>query len=157
VKIVLLLTGKTTEPWIRSAIESYEKRLKHYVGFQIEVIPDLKSTKNLTEDQIRTREGEMILSWNRPGDRMILLDERGTDYSSVQFADFMQKMLNAGTRQLVLVVGGAYGFAPEVYAACPERLSLSKMTFSHQMVRIFAVEQLYRAFSILHNSPYHHE
>lgn len=155
-KIILLVVGKTNDTWAKTAIAEYEKRLKHYLPFQIEVIPDLKSTKNFTEEQVKTREAEAILAWNKPGDVMVLLDENGEQFKSEGFAGLLQKKMNSGVRNLVFVVGGPYGFASSVYAACKERISLSKMTFSHQMVRVFFVEQVYRAMTILSNEPYHH-
>jgi len=155
-KLILLVVGKTNEVWVKEAIAEYENRLKHYLPFQIEVIPDLKSTKSLTESQIKMREAEAILAWKKPGDVMVLLDENGKMHSSESFADFLQKKMNAGIRNLIFVVGGPYGFDPSVYAATTERISLSKMTFSHQMVRIFFVEQVYRAMTILNGEPYHH-
>jgi 23S rRNA (pseudouridine1915-N3)-methyltransferase len=155
-KIILLVVGKTTEAWAKTAIAEYEKRLKHYLPFQVEVIPDLKSTKNLTEEQVKLREAELILVWNKSGDFMVLLDENGTSHSSEEFAGYLQKKMNTGIRNLVFVVGGPYGFASSVYAVCRERVSLSKMTLTHQMVRVFFTEQVYRAMTILNNEPYHH-
>lgn len=155
-KIILLVVGKTNDTWAKTAIAEYEKRLKHYLPFQIEVIPDLKSTKNFTGEQVKTREAEAILAWNKPGDVMVLLDENGEQFKSEGFAGLLQKKMNSGVRNLVFVVGGPYGFASSVYAACKKRISLSKMTFSHQMVRVFFLEQLYRAMTILSNEPYHH-
>jgi len=155
-KVILLVAGKTNDAWAKTAIAEYEKRLKHYLPFQIEVIPDLKSTKNLTEDQVKAKEAELILAWNKSGDVMILLDENGEQYSSEGFAGFMQKKMNAGVRNLIFVVGGPYGFDASVYAAVKEKISLSRMTFSHQMVRMFFVEQIYRAMTILSGEPYHH-
>jgi len=155
-KVILLVVGKTNDAWAKTAIAEYEKRLKHYLPFQIEVVPDLKSTKNLTEDQVKAKEAESILSWNKSGDVMVLLDENGEQYSSEGFAALMQKKMNAGVRNLIFVVGGPYGFDASVYAAVKEKISLSRMTFSHQMVRVFFVEQIYRAMTILNNEPYHH-
>ena len=155
-KVILLVVGKTNDAWVMTAIAEYEKRLKHYLPFQIEVIPDLKSTKNLTEDQIKAKEAESILAWNKSGDVMVLLDENGEEYTSEGFSVFMQKKMNAGVRNLIFVVGGPYGFDASVDAAVKEKISLSKMTFSHQMVRVFFVEQIYRAMTILNNEPYHH-
>jgi len=155
-KVILLVAGKTNDAWAKTAIAEYEKRLKHYLPFQIEVMPDLKSTKNLTEDQVKAKEAELILAWNKSGDVMILLDENGEQYSSEGFAGFMQKKMNAGVRNLIFVVGGPYGFDASVYAAVKEKISLSRMTFSHQMVRMFFVEQIYRAMTILGGEPYHH-
>lgn len=155
-KVVLLVVGRTDGVWVKTAVAEYEKRLKHYVPFQLEVIPDLKSAKNFTEQQIKAKEAESILAWNKPGDAMVLLDENGEEFGSQGFATFMQKKMNAGVRNLVFVVGGAYGFDDAVYRAVRERVSLSKMTFSHQMIRVFFVEQLYRAMTILRGEPYHH-
>lgn len=156
-KVILLQVGKTTDKYALQAIEEYASRLKHYLSFQIETIPDLKSTKNLTEAQIKAKEAEQILAWNKPENQLVLLDERGLEQSSVQFSKWMQKKMNAGLRQLVFVIGGPYGFDDKVYEAVRERISLSKMTFSHQMVRVFFVEQIYRAMTILNGEPYHHE
>ena len=155
-KLILLVVGKTNETWIQTAVTEYEKRLKHYLPFQQVVIPDLKGAKNMTEEQIKTKEAESILAWNKPGDVMVLLDENGTHHSSEEFSGYLQKKMNAGVRNLIFVVGGAYGFAPSVYDVCRERISLSKMTFSHQMVRVFVVEQFYRAMTIIKGEPYHH-
>lgn len=155
-KVILLVVGKTTDSWAKEAIAVYEMRLKHYIPFQIEVLPDLKSTKNLTEEQVKLRESELILAWQKPGDVMVLLDENGLNFGSEDFADYVQKKMSSGIRNLIFVIGGPYGFAPSVYAACKERVSLSKMTLTHQMVRVFFTEQLYRAMTILKNEPYHH-
>ena len=155
-KVVLLVVGKTTDTWAIEAIAQYEKRLKHYLPYQVEVLPDLKSTKNLTEDQQKQREAVLILNWNKPGDLMVLLDEKGASPTSEQFSAILQKKMNAGIRNLIFVVGGPYGFDSTVYQACNERIALSKMTLTHQMVRVFFTEQLYRAMTILKNEPYHH-
>lgn len=156
-KVILLQVGKTTDKYALQAIEDYVGRLKHYLSFQVETIPDLKSTKNMTEAQIKAKEAEQILAWNKPENQLVLLDENGLEQSSVQFSKWMQKKMNTGLRQLVFVIGGPYGFDERVYTAVKERISLSKMTFSHQMVRVFFVEQVYRAMTILHGEPYHHE
>lgn len=155
-KLILLVVGKTNDAYAKTAIAEYEKRLKHYLPFQMEVIPDLKTTKNLTEEQVKAKEAEAILAWNKPGDVMILLDENGENFTSQDFAAFLQKKMNAGVRNLIFVIGGPYGFDSSVYAAVRERIALSKMTFSHQMVRVFFVEQVYRAMTILNGEPYHH-
>jgi 23S rRNA (pseudouridine1915-N3)-methyltransferase len=155
-KITLLVVGKTNESWLQTGIVTYEKRLKHYLPFQMEVIPELKTTKNLTEDQIRQKEAESILAAIKPGDSLVLLDEKGDSFTSEAFAGYLQKRMNAGIRNLVFVVGGPYGFSPAVYQAANESISLSEMTFSHQMVRLFFVEQLYRAMTIIKGEPYHH-
>ncbi len=155
-KVILLQVGKTTDDYALKAIQTYAERLKHYVSFQIETLPDLKATKNLSEAQIKAREAEAILPWVKPDSQVVLLDERGLEQTSEQFASWMQKKMSSGCRQLVFVIGGPYGFDKSVYDAVNERISLSKMTFSHQMVRVFFVEQLYRAMTILNHEPYHH-
>lgn len=154
--IKLLAIGKTDSKPLQSLISEYEKRLKHYIKFDIELIPDIKNAKNLSETQQKEKEGELILKKLVPTDVLILLDENGKQLSSVGFSEYLQKKMNAGIKQLVLVIGGPYGFSDEVYAAAQGKISLSKMTFSHQMVRLFVTEQIYRAFTILRNEPYHH-
>lgn len=134
----------------------YEKRLSAYISFKQEVIADLKNTKNLSFNEQKEREGELFLKNIQKTDFVVLLDERGKQFSSEEFADFLQKRLNASTKQLVFIVGGAYGFSQAMYARADAQISLSKMTFSHQMIRLFFTEQLYRAFTILRNEPYHH-
>jgi len=155
-KVVLLFLGKTTDDYARQALKVYQERLGHYLNLQIEEVPDLKSTKNLSEAQVKAREAEAVLAWVKPENQVVLLDERGLEQTSAQFATWMQKKMNSGLRSLVFVVGGPYGFDDSVYEAVKERLSLSRMTFSHQMVRVFFIEQLYRAMTILHGEPYHH-
>lgn len=155
--IKLLAIGKTDSAPLLQLISEYENRLKHYIKFEIELLPDLKKTKNLTEVQQKEKEGEAILKRVSPTDVLILLDENGKTYSSIEFSHFLQKKMNAGIKQLVLVIGGPYGFSPAVYAKAQGKISLSKMTFSHQMIRLFVVEQIYRAFTILKNEPYHHQ
>ncbi|MDO4229637.1 MAG: 23S rRNA (pseudouridine(1915)-N(3))-methyltransferase RlmH, partial [Capnocytophaga sp.] len=137
-------------------ISDYEKRLSHYVNFELQIISDIKNTKSLTEDQQKNKEGELILKQLENSFDVILLDERGKEYTSVGFSEFLQKKMNIGIRQLVFVIGGPYGFSDELYARANGKLSLSKMTFSHQMIRLFFIEQIYRAFTILKNEPYHH-
>jgi len=156
-KIKLLAIGKTDDKNLQLLIQKYEKRLKHYVKFELEIIPDLKNAKNLSETEQKEKEGELILSKVSPTDQLLLLDDKGESYSSIGFSKFMQKKMNAGIRQLVLVIGGPYGFSEAVYKKAKGQLSFSKMTFSHQMIRLFVVEQIYRAFTILRNEPYHHE
>ena len=156
-KIKLLTIGKTDNKNLISLIESYEERLKHYVKFELEIIPDLKNVKNLSEKLQKEKEGELILKKLRPDDNLFLLDERGNDLRSIEFTRFLQKKMNSGIKQLVFVIGGPYGFSEKVYQKATGRISLSKMTFSHQMIRLFVVEQIYRAFTILKNEPYHHE
>ena len=153
----LLTVGKTDISWVKDGLDNYTARLRHYVPFEVVEIPELKGVSALSQDQIRQREGALILKALRPGDELVLLDERGREYRSVEFAQMLQKRLSAGGRDLVFAIGGAYGFSPEVYARADDRLSLSKMTFSHQMVRTIFAEQLYRAFTIIRGEPYHHE
>ena len=155
-KISFLLIGKTTDNRIASLIEEYQKRLKHYVPFSIEVLPELKNAKSLSEAQQKSAEGEMIVRAVPATAEMILLDEHGKEFRSVEFSDYLQKKMSAG-RDIVFVVGGPYGFSEMVYARANGKISLSKMTFSHQMVRLFFVEQIYRAMTILRHEPYHHE
>ena len=131
--------------------------MKHYINFELEVIPDIKNAKNLSEPEQKEKEGELILKKLIPTDVLILLDEKGKEYRSVDFSKYLQKKMNSGIKQLVFVIGGPYGFSEEVYKKSTGKISLSKMTFSHQMIRLFVVEQLYRAFTILRNEPYHHE
>lgn len=154
--IKLLAIGKTDSHELQNLIEDYQKRLGFYVKFEFEILPDLKNTKNLTEDQQKQKEGELILSKLNPSDVLILLDENGKQTDSVGFSNYLQKHMNSGIKQLVFVIGGPYGFSQEMYNKANGKLSLSKMTFSHQMVRLFVIEQLYRAFTILRNEPYHH-
>ena len=154
-RITLLLMGKTEAGWLQSGLQVYSQRLHHYVRFNvIEVVPP-KSTKQLTSRQLKEIEGKLILRYAAGADRLILLDENGKSYTSQGFSSWLQKLMNSGTRHLMFVVGGAFGFSDEVYAAANEKLALSEMTFSHQMVRLFFTEQLYRAFTILRNEPYH--
>lgn len=155
-KIMLLLVGKTTDARIEQLIQEYQKRLTHYLPFAIQVIPELKNTKALTPDQQKQMEGDLILRAVSSNVDLILLDEHGKEFRSVEFADYVQKRMSSG-RDVVFVVGGPYGFADVVYERANGKISLSKMTFSHQMVRLFFVEQLYRALTILRGEPYHHE
>ena len=155
-QIKLIVLGKTDDPNLKNLIEGYQKRLQFYTRFEIECIPDLKNAKNMSENQQKEKEGALILDKTRGADAVVLLDEKGKNYTSEEFAGFLQKKMNAGTRNLVFVTGGPYGFSNTVYEKFPARISLSKMTFSHQMVRLFFTEQLYRAFTILRNEPYHH-
>ena len=154
--IKLIAVGKTDSQPLQLLISEYENRLKHYVKFQIEIIPDIKGAKNMSEAQQKEKEAENILKKLQATDILVLLDEHGKQYSSVSFSAFMQKKMNAGTKQLVFVIGGPYGFSDSIYQRAKDMVSLSKMTFSHQMVRLFVVEQVYRAFTILKNEPYHH-
>lgn len=154
--IKLLAIGKTDNKQLQSLIEDYTKRLGHYVKFKLEIIPDLKKVKHLSEAQQKQKEGELILSKLSNTDVLVLMDENGKQMDSVAFSNYLQKHMNSGIKQLVLAIGGPYGFSDTVYQKAQSKLSLSKMTFSHQMVRLFVIEQLYRGFTILKNEPYHH-
>jgi 23S rRNA (pseudouridine1915-N3)-methyltransferase len=156
-KIKLLVIGKTDDKNLQQLIDDYQKRLGFYSKFELIVIPDIKNAKNITENQQKEKEGELILKQLDSSDELILLDEKGKQFRSVEFADLLQKKMNSGIKQLLFVVGGPYGFSDKLYKMANAKISLSKMTFSHQMVRLFMVEQLYRAFTILKNEPYHHE
>ena len=155
--IKLIAIGKTDSKALLQLISEYENRLKHYVKFELEIIPDIKNTKNLSEAQQKEKEGELILKNLSNTDVLVLLDENGKQFSSVDFSGYLQKKMNAGLKQLVFVIGGPYGFSTDIYNKAQGKISLSKMTFSHQMVRLFVVEQVYRAFTILRNEPYHHQ
>lgn len=156
-KITLLTVGKTDKEWVREGLDIYVSRLKHYIPFSVVEIPELKNVSALTRDQIKTREGELILKNIRPTEDVILLDERGKEYSSTELAKIIQDKLSYGNRDIVYVIGGAYGFSDQVYKRADSKLSLSRMTFSHQMVRAIFAEQIYRAFTIMRGEPYHHE
>jgi len=155
-KIKLLLVGKTDSDYLGRGIDEYVKRLKHYLPFEMLVIPDLKNTKNLSENQQKQKEGELILNQVNPGDFVVLLDEKGREFTSVDFSKFIEKQMISGLKKLVFVVGGPYGFSNEIYKQSNSKISLSKMTFSHQMVRLIFTEQLYRAMTIIKGEPYHH-
>lgn len=155
--IKLLAIGKTDNKALQQLMDDYMKRLSFYVKFELEVIPDIKNAKNLSEVQQKEKEGELILSKLSPTDQLILLDENGKSFSSVGFSEELQKKMNSGIKTLVFVIGGPYGFSKEVYAKAQGKVSLSSMTFSHQMVRLFFIEQVYRAFTILRGEPYHHQ
>ena len=155
-KIVFLVIGKTDESYLDTGISKYIKRLEHYVPFEMKIIPDIKNRKTLTEEQQKKAEGELILSNINVGDDLVLLDENGKTFSSVAFSQWIEKQMNIGSKRMVFVVGGPYGFSKEVYAKAKFKISLSEMTFSHQMIRLIFVEQLYRAFTIIKGEPYHH-
>lgn len=156
-KICLLVIGKTDEPYLQKGIDLFLKRIPHYVPFELKIIPDLKNSKNLSEDQQKEKEGELIIQQLTGFDELILLDEQGTEVSSVAFARFLEKKMLSGIKRLVFVIGGPYGFSDLVYSKANGKISLSKMTFSHQMVRLIFTEQLYRAMTILKGEPYHHQ
>ena len=155
-KSLLIAIGKTDNRYLSEAIDDYLKRASHYVPLELKIIPDIRDVKNLTHEQQRQREGEQILSLLKPGDQVVLLDEGGTEYTSDEFAKWLQQKMSTVSRRLVFVIGGPYGFSPDVYAAAQGKISLSRMTFTHQMVRMIFVEQYYRALSIINNLPYHH-
>ncbi|PKP40203.1 MAG: 23S rRNA (pseudouridine(1915)-N(3))-methyltransferase RlmH [Bacteroidetes bacterium HGW-Bacteroidetes-13] len=154
--VKFLAIGKTDDERLQSLIADYEKRIKHYLPFEMELIPDLKKTKNLSEIQQKAAEGKLILSRLASSDFVVLLDENGKSFSSVGFSDWLQKQLLAGRKNLIILIGGPYGFSDEIHRRAQAKISLSAMTFSHQMVRLIFVEQLYRACTILKNEPYHH-
>ena len=155
--IKLIAVGKTDNPALQQLISTYEKRLSYYINFELQLLPDIKNSKSLSEEQQKIKEGELILSYVEPSHHLILLDERGKEYTSIAFADELQKKMNTSIKQLTFVIGGPYGFSQAVYQRANSKLSLSKLTFSHQMIRLFFVEQLYRSFTILRNEPYHHQ
>ena len=155
--IKLIAIGKTDNKNLNALIEEYTKRLGFYIKFDLEVIPDIKNVKDLSESEQKIKEGQLILGKLAPTDQLILLDENGKEYTSVGFSDFLQKKMNSGIKTLVFVIGGPYGFSEEVYQKAQGKVALSQMTFSHQMVRLFVIEQIYRGFTILNNEPYHHQ
>ena len=155
-KITLLVIGKTDAKYLIEAIDEYKNRLVHYLPFEMTVLPDIKNVRNLSEAQQKEREGEQILKALQPGDYLVLLDENGREFTSVQFASYIDKKMQTVPKRLVFVIGGPYGFSEAVYRSAQEKISLSKMTLSHQMVRLIFVEQIYRAMTILNNEPYHH-
>jgi len=155
--IKLMLLGKTEESYLQEGILKYSKRLKHYISFSDLVIPALKNAKRLSFQEIKQKEGGLLLAKIKPTDTLVLLDENGDVFSSKEFSAFLQKQMNHSIKSLVFVVGGAYGFSNDVYQRANYKLSLSRMTFSHQMIRLLFVEQLYRSFTILNSEPYHHE
>jgi 23S rRNA (pseudouridine1915-N3)-methyltransferase len=156
-KITLYVTGKTDNSHIEVLTNIYLQRLQHYINFTLEVIPDIKNVKNLSESQQKNAEGDVLLKKIHTTDFLTVLDEKGKTYTSEDFADFLQKKMNSGLKNLVFVVGGPYGFSDAIYQRANAKISLSSMTFSHQMVRPFFMEQLYRGFTILKNEPYHHK
>lgn len=156
-KATLLVVGRTVEQHYITAINDYLQRTRRYLSFEIEVIPELKNTKSLTNEQQKEKEGELICKALQPGDYVVLLDEHGKEMRSLEFADWMKHKMNTVNKRLIFVIGGPYGFSPRVYSQASEKISMSKMTFSHQMIRLIFVEQIYRAMTILNNGPYHHE
>ncbi|MEE0937461.1 MAG: 23S rRNA (pseudouridine(1915)-N(3))-methyltransferase RlmH [Bacteroidales bacterium] len=155
--IKLIVVGKSEEKYLREAVEIYLKRLTHYINFEIVVLPDVKNAKNMSVAELKDKEAELILKHSAKADKVVLLDEKGKEYSSVEFSKYLTKQMNASVKTLAFVVGGAFGFSEKVYSQANEKLSISKMTFSHQMIRLLFVEQLYRAFTIIKGEPYHNE
>lgn len=156
-KIILIVIGKTDHAWLTEGINLYSDRLAHFGQFELQVIPDIRNTRSMEPQVQKVREGEQILKLLQPSDDVWLLDDKGCEMTSPELAGWLEKRMARSSKRLVFIIGGPYGFSPDVYARVPGRLSLSRMTFSHQMVRLVFVEQLYRAFSILNNLPYHHE
>lgn len=156
-KIALLTVGKTDRDWVKQGLDIYMARLKHYITFSVNEIPELKNVSALSKEQIKAKEGDLILKNIRPTDEVVLLDEHGKEYSSLEFASLLQNKINYESKDIVFVIGGAYGFSEPVYKRANSKISLSRMTFSHQMVRAIFAEQIYRAFTIMKGEPYHHE
>ena len=156
-KIVFLSLGKTNEKYLIEGISLYQNRLKHYTSFEMIEIPNIKKFKNLTKLELMKKEGDLVLKNIQNSDHLVLLDEKGKEYNSIKFSEKIQNWMLRGKKRIVFVVGGSYGFSNDLYHRGNEKISLSKMTFSHQMVRLFFLEQLYRGYSILNNQPYHHE
>jgi len=156
-KIQLIVVGKTNQSFVQQGLDEFCTRLSHYISFEMEVVPDIKNAKHLSTEQQKVKEGEMILQSFQAGDSIVLLDEHGKEFTSVKFAEYIEKKTHTGAKRLVFVVGGAYGFSSAVYEAAHEKIALSKMTFPHQLIRLIFIEQLYRAMTILHHEPYHHE
>ena len=155
--IKLVVVGKTEEKYLKDGIDIFEKRLKFYIPYEMIIIPSLKDTKNLSPQMVKEREGELIIKQVSKADKVVLFDEMGEEFRSIEYANFLQKNMNAGIKTMCFVVGGAFGFSDEVYKIANLKIAMSKMTFSHQMIRLMIVEQLYRAFTILKNEPYHNE
>ena len=156
-RMQLWVVGKTTQGFVEQGFSEFYERIKHYLSFEVQVIPDIKNTKNLTPEQVKEKEGEWILKKIQTGDHIVLLDEFGRSFNSVQFSEYLERKFLTVPKSLVFIIGGPYGFSIEVYKAAQEKISLSKMTFSHQLVRLIFAEQLYRALTILNHLPYHHE
>ncbi len=156
-KITLLAIGKTNAKYLQEGIDQYTKRLSHYIPFELKILPDVKTTKALTSDKQKEMEGEMFMSAIQQGDWVTLLDERGKEFTSRDFASYIDKKMITIPKNLIFIIGGPYGFSKAMYDRANEKLSLSKMTFSHEMIRLFFVEQIYRVMTILKGEPYHHD
>lgn len=155
--IKLIVVGKNEQKYLKEALDIYIKRLTHYINFELVVLPDVKNAKNMSVSELKDKEAELILKHSAKADKVVLLDEKGKEFSSVEFSKYIEKQMNASLKTLAFVVGGAFGFSDKVYSQAGEKLSISKMTFSHQMIRLLFVEQLYRAFTIIKGEPYHNE
>ena len=156
-EILLRTIGKTSVKFVKEGIEEYSGRLRHYVSFKIDTVPDIRGTRKMSESQQKEAEGRLLLDGFQPSDFVVLLDEHGDEFTSLKFAGWMEKKMASGFKRIIFVVGGPYGFSPDVYSRANSKISLSKMTFPHELVRLFFVEQLYRAYTILNHEPYHHE
>ena len=156
-KITLVVIGKTDDKFITEGLKKYQNRLKHYISFEYIELPDVKKNKNLSQEQQKKMEGMSLLNIIKPGDYVVLLDEKGKTFSSREFASYTEKRMIAGTKRMLFIIGGPYGFSEEIYKMANDKVSLSKMTFSHQLVRLIFFEQIYRAMTILKNEPYHHD
>lgn len=156
-EICILSIGKINNPWLSEGIKSYESRISNYIKFSINILPDIKNVKNLTKENIKEEEGRLILANISGSDLVVLLDEKGQEFTSREFADWIQKKLNSGRKKLVLIIGGPYGFSKNVYDRADSKIALSKMTFTHEMAKLLLIEQLYRAMTILRGEPYHHD
>ena len=156
-EILLMSVGKVNSPWITKGLEEFEKRLSKYMKFSAKIIPDIRNTKSLTKEQIKISEGKSILAEILGSDYVVLLDEKGEEFSSQKFSSWLEKKMASGKKRIIFIIGGPFGFSEEVYAKADSKIALSKMTFTHEMAKLFFTEQLYRAFTILNNEPYHHE
>lgn len=156
-ELVLLTIGKTRTAYVAQGINDYTSRLRHYIGYRVEELPDVKSAKSMTQDLQKTKEGELMLSRINNADYLVLLDEHGKEFTSMEFAGVIEKLMASGRKRIIFAVGGPYGFSQAVYNRADAKISLSKMTFNHEMVRLFFTEQVYRGMTILRGEPYHHE
>lgn len=156
-KIDLLVIGKTSFSYLAEGIEIYQKRLKHYIPFTLTILPDIKNARKMNSTELKRKEGELILKKLGPTDQLYLLDERGKSYDSIKFSQFLERQMHSSHKRIVFVIGGAFGFSDAVYQRANGKISLSAMTFSHQMIRLFFVEQIYRAMTIMRGEPYHNE
>jgi len=156
-KIKLLVIGKTDDKYLSEGIKKYYSRLKHYLTFEYTELPDIKNSKNLTQERQKILEGELLLKNIQPGDQVVLLDERGKNFTSREFASYIEKRMLSGIKRVVFIIGGPFGFSDDIYSVANDNISLSKMTFSHQLVRLIFFEQIYRAMTIIRNEPYHHD